>query len=212
MLSGTTTRWSFFHILSIQSEEGKKQLSASSKAKGSIRGRPNTEVSDDKFDVPYRILFTKWIPLHKVLCEIEMVKNDDGTCSLSENSKANQQSKEKGTSSTTSIVEDGNQDDEYYEVEKVLEVRLNKKFHSEEYRVRFKGYTSENDMWLPSSAFKDPATFNTVSKRGRIREHTMKDVSVPLDIPIPLDRRELWQPDGQFVALMVIMFYSLFLT
>ena len=84
-----------------------------------------------------------------------MVKNDDGTCSLFKNSKANQQSKEKGTSSTTSIVEDGNQDDEYYEVEKVLEVRLNKKFHSEEYRVRFKGYTSENDMWLPSSAVKE---------------------------------------------------------
>ena len=173
----------FLHILSIQSEEGKEQLSASSKAKGSIRGRPYTEVSDGKFDVPYKILLTKWIPLHKVLCEIEMVKNDDGTCSLSEDSKANLQSKEKATPPTSPIVEDRNQDDEYYEVGKVLEVRLNKQFHSEEYRVRFKRYTSEDDMWLPSSAFKETVTFNTVSKRGRIRKHTMKDDSAPLDIP-----------------------------
>ncbi|XP_068721910.1 M-phase phosphoprotein 8-like [Montipora capricornis] len=112
-----------------------------------------------------------------------MVKNDDGTCSLSEDSKANLQSKEKATPPTIPIVEDRNQDDDYYEVEKVLEVRLNKQFHSEECRVRFKGYTSEDDMWLPSFAFKEPVTFNTVSKRGRIRKHTMKDDSAPLDIP-----------------------------
>ena len=63
----------FLHILSIQSEEGKEQISANSKNKGSVRGRPYTEVSQGKYDVPYKILLTEWIPLNKVLCEIEMV-------------------------------------------------------------------------------------------------------------------------------------------
>ena len=73
-----------------------------------------------------------------MVCEIEMVKNDDGTSSLSEDSKAKLQSQQKDTSSKITSVEDGDVDDEYYEVEKVLEVRLNKHFHSEEYKVRFK--------------------------------------------------------------------------
>ena len=32
-------------------------------------------------------------------------------------------------------------------------------------------------MWLPSSAFKEPVTFHTVSKRGRLRKHRMKEGS-----------------------------------
>lgn len=85
----------FLHILSIQSNEGKEQISTSSKAKGAIRGRPYVEISDDKYNVPYRTLLTTWIPPSKVLCEIEMLKNDDGTCALSEDSKARLQSMEK---------------------------------------------------------------------------------------------------------------------
>ena len=96
----------FRDILSIQSQEGKEQLSASSKAKGAIRGRPYTEVSEGKYDVPYQILLTKWTPLNKVLFEIEMVKNDDGTSSLSEDSKAKLQSQDKHTSSKLASVED----------------------------------------------------------------------------------------------------------
>ena len=166
----------FLHILSIQSEEGKEQISANSKNKGSVRGRPYTEVSQGKYDVPYKILLSKWIPLNKVLCEIEMVKNEDGTSSLSEDSIAKLQLKEKDNLKIASTA-DTNTDDDYYEVEKVLEVRLNKQFHSEEYKVRFKGYTSDDDMWLPSSAFKEPVTFHTVSKRGRLRKHRMKEGS-----------------------------------
>lgn len=171
------------HILSIRSNEGKEQISTSSKTKGAIRGRPYVEVSDERYDVPYKTLLTKWIPLSKVLCEIEMLKNEDGTYSLSEESNARLQSKEKDTVSKIAHVGAGDDtNDEYYEVEKVLEVRLNKDFHSEEYKVRFKGYTSEDDMWLPSSAFKEPVTFETISKRGRHRKHTMKEGSLGLDV------------------------------
>ena len=41
--------------------------------------------------------------------------------------------------------------------------------------MRFKGYGSEDDMWLPSSSFREPVQFQTVSKRGRARKHRTKD-------------------------------------
>ena len=85
----------FLHILSIQSEEGKEQISENSKNKGSVRGRPYTEVGEGKYDVSYKILLTKWSPLNEGLSEIEMVKNEDGTSSLSEDSIAKLQLKEK---------------------------------------------------------------------------------------------------------------------
>ena len=60
-----------------------------------MRGRPYTEVGEGKYDVPNKMLLSKWIPLNKVLSEIEMVKNEDGTSSLSEDSIGKLQLKEK---------------------------------------------------------------------------------------------------------------------
>lgn len=172
-------RVEFLHILSIQSGDGKEQIRASSKTKGAVRGRPYVEVSDARYDVPYKTLVTKWIRLNKVLCEIEMLNSEDGTFQLSEQSKVTLQSKEKDMVLRIPHV---SEDVDYYEVEKVLEVRINKDFHTEEYKVRFKGYGSEDDMWLPSSVFKEPVTFETVSKRGRLRRHTIKEGASGLDV------------------------------
>ena len=58
-----------------------------------MRGRPYTEVGEGKYDVPNKMLLSKWIPLNKVLSE--MVKNADGTSSLSEDSIGKLQLKEK---------------------------------------------------------------------------------------------------------------------
>ena len=63
----------------------------------------------------------------------------------------------------------------FYEVEEIIDVRLNRQYHSQEYKVRFHGYGSEHDMWIPSSAFREPVEFQTVSKRGRVRKHKTKD-------------------------------------
>ena len=60
-----------------------------------MRGRPYTEVGEGKYDVHNKILLSKWIPLNKVLSEIEMVKNEDGTSSLSEDSIGKLQLEEK---------------------------------------------------------------------------------------------------------------------
>ncbi len=124
------------HILSIQSHDGKEQLSTSSKAKGIIRGHPYTEVSAERYDVPHKPLLSKWIPVHKVLCEVEMVRNEDGTFSLSEKSREILKAKEDETSYKKQHADRVTEpEDEYYEVEKVLEVRLNRDFQTEEYKV-----------------------------------------------------------------------------
>ena len=41
--------------------------------------------------------------------------------------------------------------------------------------MRFRGYGSDDDMWIPSSAFREPVQFQTISKRGRVRKHKTKD-------------------------------------
>ena len=40
---------------------GKQQISENSKNKGSVRGRPYTEVGEGKYDVHNKILLSKWI-------------------------------------------------------------------------------------------------------------------------------------------------------
>jgi len=64
-------------------------------------------------------------------------------------------------------IPDTEDDSKFYEVEWIIDVRLNWQYYSEEYKVRFRGYGSDDDMWIPSSAFREPVQFQTVSKRGR---------------------------------------------
>ena len=41
--------------------------------------------------------------------------------------------------------------------------------------MRFRGYGSDDDMWIPCSAFREPVQFQAISKRGRVRKHKTKD-------------------------------------
>ena len=69
-------------------------------------------------------------------------------------------------------------DDEFYEVEQVIGRRLSKDALCYEYKVRFKGYGSEEDMWLPASFFNGPIQFESTSKFGRKRKHTLDPENV----------------------------------
>ena len=72
-------------------------------------------------------------------------------------------------------------DDDFYEVEDVLERRLSKDSLCYEYKVRFKGYGSDQDMWLPSSFFNRAFQFESTSKFGRKRKHNLDPENVPED-------------------------------
>jgi len=72
-------------------------------------------------------------------------------------------------------------DDDFYEVEEVLDRRLSKDTLCYEYKVRFKGYGSDQDMWLPSSFFNRAFQFESTSKFGRKRKHNLDPENVPED-------------------------------
>ena len=45
--------------------------------------------------------------------------------------------------------------DDFYEIDNILERRLSKDTFTYEYHIRFTGYSSEDDMWLPASYFNE---------------------------------------------------------
>ena len=59
-------------------------------------------------------------------------------------------------------------------MEEVLERRLNKDM-TYEFKVRFKGYGPDDDMWLPASAFKRSVAFESTSRFGRKRKHKTEE-------------------------------------
>ena len=58
-------------------------------------------------------------------------------------------------------------EEEFFKVEEVLGRRLSNDGLCYEYKVWFKGYGPEDDMWLPASFFNRPIQFESTSKSGR---------------------------------------------
>ena len=69
-------------------------------------------------------------------------------------------------------------DDDFYEVEDVIERRLSTDSLCYEYKVRFKGYGSDQDMWLPSYFFNRAFQFESTSKFDRKRKHNLDPENV----------------------------------
>ena len=69
--------------------------------------------------------------------------------------------------------------DDFYKIDNVLERRLSKDIFTYEYRVRFKGYGSEDDMWLPASYFNRAVNYESVSTFGRKRKHKIDHDAAP---------------------------------
>ena len=72
--------------------------------------------------------------------------------------------------------------DDFYEIDNVLERCLSKDTLTYKYRVRFKGYGSEDDMWLPASYFNRAVNYESVSTFGRKRKHNI-DPDAALELP-----------------------------
>ena len=61
--------------------------------------------------------------------------------------------------------------DDFYEIDNVLERCLSKDTFTYEYRVRFKGNGSEDDMWLPASYLNRAVNYESISTFGQKRKH-----------------------------------------
>ena len=139
------------HILSIISEDGRELVSTSSKRKHMIRGIIYRDVESNKHGFLSTVFVFRWIPVSQ-----ENENGSDDRAHLSGHSQldlesilANDECSEVGLEE----IRDDAEVNIFYEVEEVIDVRLNRQYHSEEYKVRFRGYGSEHDMWIPSSAF-----------------------------------------------------------
>ena len=51
---------------------------------------------------------------------------------------------------------------------------INKKTEETEYLTSFKGYSHQDDEWLPAETFLGPIPFTSVSRYGRVRQHTTR--------------------------------------
>ncbi|KAL9953219.1 hypothetical protein ACROYT_G040599 [Oculina patagonica] len=72
--------------------------------------------------------------------------------------------------------------EDFYEIDKVIGSRLSKDTLTYQFRVRFKGYSSDDDMWLPASYFNRVVNYQSVSKFGRKRKHKI-DPDTAQEIP-----------------------------
>ena len=170
--------YSILLILSMITEDGRELVSTSSKRKHTIRGIIYRDVESNKYGFMSTLFVSRWIPVSKVLMEVVLESDSNDIAKLSEQSQlelesvlANDVCSEVGLEEIPNTADDN----KFYQVEEIIDVRLNRQYHSEEYKVRFRGYGSDHDMWIPSSAFREPVQFRTVSKRGRVRKHKTKD-------------------------------------
>jgi len=69
--------------------------------------------------------------------------------------------------------------DDFYEIDYVLERWLSRDTVTYEYRVRFKGYSSEDDMWLLASYFNRAVNYESLSTFGRKRKHKIDPDAAP---------------------------------
>ena len=165
-------------ILSIISEDGRQLVSTSSKCKHTIRGIIYRDVESNKYGFVSTVFVSRWIPVSKVLMKVVFESDSNDIAKLSEQSQLDLESV-LGNDVCSKVgleeIPDTGDDSKFYEVEQNIDVRLNRQYHSEEYKVRFRGYGSDDDMWIPSSAFREPVQFQTISKRRRVRKHKTKD-------------------------------------
>ena len=52
----------------------------------------------------------------------------------------------------------------FFEVDDIIDRRINSKTHEYEYRVRFRGYAESDDAWRPASSFNRPVDFSSSSR------------------------------------------------
>lgn len=188
------------HVEAMEStRDGSEVTSFELKRKTPVRIRCSLYSPRDRdlYSVPEDSLLTNWKSQASIITKVELkpVSGESTLYTLHPASKAHlvklgilpfNDVNENSPDSSPSLVKEDSQscssseiDDDFYEVEDVLERRLSKDSFCYEYKVRFKGYGSDQDMWLPSSFFNRAFQFESTSKFGRKRKHNLDPENVP---------------------------------
>jgi len=177
-------------IVSLQESDGSDILSASSKNGKGFRCRCTLyEQNGNMVSVCADVLVSDWMSGSSILGPVNLRKTSrDGVYELAaesldsllklgyfplstetvDNICLQESSKESdsGGSEKDVLLQHG-----YYEVDDIVDRRINSKTHEFEYRVRFRGYGESDDAWLPASSFNRPVDFSSSSRFGRKRHH-----------------------------------------
>ena len=168
-------------------KDGSKVFSFQLKSKPSVRIRCSMYCREENevYFVPEDVLLSNWKSQSSIIGSVNLqpIPRKRGSYTLHPASKeslvklkispynvsdGNSETGDESSGPSSSLI-----DDEFYEVEDVIDKRLSKDLHCYEYKVRFKGYGSEDDMWLPASFFNRAIYFDSTSKFGRKRKHTV---------------------------------------
>jgi hypothetical protein len=210
VIRNNKTIYEIARIESIESTtDGKEVLSFEMKGKPSavrVRCSLYNKEENEIYFVPDDVVLTKWKSSSAIIGSVDLLPLPDspGKYKLHHESIANLQklgflakndslNKEcNETDSPRTMTEDDLQsptenNEGFYEIEEVIGRRLSKDTLTYEYKVRFKGYGPEDDMWLPSSFFNRAVQFESTSKFGRKRKHTVD----PENVQVPPKRKRL---------------------
>ena len=173
-------------------KDGSEVFSFQLKSKASVRIRCSMYCREENeiYFVPEDVLLSNWKSQSSIIGSVNL-QPIPGKCGIYTLHPASKESLLKLKISPYNV-DDGNSDtadescgpssspidDEFYEVEDVIDRKLSKDAHCYEYKVRFKGYGSEDDMWLPASFFNRAIHFDSTSKFGRKTKHTVDPENV----------------------------------
>ena len=172
--------------MSLQEKDGSDILSASSKKGKESHCRFSLyETNGNVVSVPADVLVSDWISGSSVLGPVKVHKTDRNGVyevaleSLECSTKMGyfplcSEMVNRNCLEESSRESDLNGDEKedllshgFYEVDDIVEQQINSKTHKFEYRVRFRGYTESDDVWLPASSFNRPVDFASSSRYGR---------------------------------------------
>ena len=161
------------HISSLEQHDGKSLTSTTLTSKARFRG---TILDWDKISNavsrPVSTRFTKWMPVKDIIGEIVLEEKDGINILTSESVSMLKEAGFIEYHAEEQETEENTLPDEYFEVKDIIDQRIDPSTHSTEYLVQFKGYGSNENLWVSSSTFFSPIAFTTKSRSGRIRKHT----------------------------------------
>lgn len=155
-------------------------------------------VTDDTYNVSKEVVLTPWRVPSGLIGPVELLVDPTSPGKYTLHPQSKQKLAELGyaprgesngpcLSASEEDVKLPELEEGFFEVEEIVERRLCKTALGYEYKVRFKGYGPDDDMWLPSSSFNRSIYFETTSKYGRKRRHTLEPGETP-DQPLRAKR------------------------